>query len=457
MSDATSRPEPGPARPYAFPRFERRTLHNGLQLVVAPVTKLPVVSVVAVVDAGAMAEPAGQEGAALLSARALTEGARGRDGAAITDAAERLGTSLSASADWDAARVRFTVLTGNLRDALHLMGDVLLAPDFPAREVERLRGERLSELLQRRSEPRGLADDMFSRFVYAAGTRYAAPEGGSERSVGALTQDNLAAFFRGRYLPHATTVIVVGDVTVDAVESLVTEVLGGWTGGSPRAPSVAPDGAANGRPTVRIVRKADAPQSELRIGHVGLSRSAADYFPVMVMNSILGGLFSSRINLNLREAHGYTYGAHSTFDWRRAAGPFAVSTAVAREVTTAAAREVLNEITRIRDTAVSTDELTLATSYLAGVFPIRFETTAAIASALTSLVVYGLPNDYFDKYRENIHQQSVDTVQTAARAHLHRDRLQVVVVGDAEAIRGPLSELGQGPVEIYDDTGERVE
>ena len=174
------------------------------------------------------------------------------------------------------------------------------------------------------------------------------------------------------------------------------------------------------------------------------------------MNAVLGGLFSSRINLNLREAHGYTYGASSGYDWRRAAGPFVVSTAVRSDVTDAAAREILHEIDRIRAEPIAAEELSLATSYLDGVFPIRYETTAAIATALANLVLYRLPDDYFDAYRGNIRGVTRDDVLAAARAHLHPDRLQIVAVGDAAAIRAPLAALGVGEVREYDAEGRAV-
>ena len=168
------------------------------------------------------------------------------------------------------------------------------------------------------------------------------------------------------------------------------------------------------------------------------------------MNAILGGLFSSRINLNLREAHGYTYGAHSAYDWRRWAGPFAVETAVQREVTDAAVREILNEIDRIRETPVS------ATSYLDGVFPIRYETTDAVATALANLVLYDLPGDFYDGYRANVRAVTAADLMAAARAHLHPDQMQLVVVGDPDVVREPLERMAFGPLTHYDDRGERI-
>jgi zinc protease len=454
-SATAQRPAPAAPRPYRFPRFERRTLPNGLRLIVAPVRKLPVVSVLAVVDAGATADPAGREGLAMLTARALTEGTASLDAVALTDRVERLGTAVDAGADWDAAVVSLTALTHRLEEAFALFAEVLTRPAFPEREVERLKAERLAELLQLRAEPRGLADEMFARFTYAASSRYARPDGGDEASVAALARDDVAAFHAARYRPGATTVVVAGDVSADDAERLAAAALGAWSGEPPARPAV-DDAPATRERRVHVVVKEDAPQSELRLGHVGVSRRHPDYFPVTVMNAILGGLFNSRVNMNLRERHAYTYGAHSGFDWRVAAGPFGVSTAVKSDVTDAATREVLHEIDRMRAEPVAPDELSLATSYLDGVFPIRYETTSALAGALANLVIYGLPEDYFDTYRDRVRAVTAEQVLDAARRHLRPDELQVVVVGDPAAVRAPLEALGAGPVTVYDARGNVV-
>jgi zinc protease len=450
---APPRPGPGEPRPYHFPAFDSRTLSNGLRVIVAPVTKLPVVSVVAVIDAGAAAEPPERDGVALLTARALLEGTTTRDGAAIIEEAERLGGALDASADWDAATIQLTVLSERIEPALRLLADVMRTPSFPEHEIERLKAEREAELLQLRAEPRGLADEMIERFVFSPEARYARPEGGSTASVEALTRAHVDAFYRARYRPASITLIVAGNVTTKQIEGLAEDVFGGWTGLSPTPSDSVLDTAAGDPPTVRIVRKADAPQSEIRVGHVGLPRGHRDYFPALIMNAVLGGLFSSRINLNLREVHAYTYGAHSGYDWRRGAGPFVVQTAVQSNVTDAALREILGEITRIRAEPVEPSELSLATSYLDGVFPIRYETASAIASALANLVIYGLPADYYDTYRDNVRAVTAVDVLAAARVHLDPTRLQVVVVGDPEAVRVPLEGVGAGPVLVYDETG----
>ncbi len=455
MTAATTgsmRPQAGAPRDYRFPYFERVTLDNGLGVIVAPVRKLPIVSATLVVDAGAAADSADAYGVAQLTARTLLEGTRKRNGDAVSEQFERWGAAVGASADWDAAVLSMTVLAPHLDAALALFSEVLLEPAFPERELSRVKAERLAELLQLRTEPRGLADEMFTSFVYDRSSRYASSDGGDVASVTALDRAKVERFYRTRYRPNGATLILVGDINVADGVALARRLFGDWTGAA-APPTAVSDAPARTTRAVHIVRKEDAPQSEIRVGHVGLPRSHPDYFAAMIVNALLGGLFSSRINLNLREVHAYTYGAHSSFDWRKAAGPFVVSTAVKSDVTADAAKEILLEISRIRADAVSEDELTLATSYLDGVFPIRYETTDSIARALAALTIYGLPNDYFDSYRANIRRVTAMDVLHAADRHLHPDQVQLVVVGDASVIATPLAALDAGPVRVYDADG----
>lgn len=450
----TDFPQPVPTAPrdYQFPRFTRHRLPNGVQVVVVPVHKLPVVTVLAVVEAGAVSEPAGREGVAQLTARALAEGRAGDHPMELADRFELLGAAFDANADWDVTVARVTTTTAQLRAALALVGDALTAPSFPEREIERLKAERLADLLQRRMEPRGLADDIFSRVLYDPESRYARADDGEAETVRMLTRDDVVAFWGERYRPGGTTVVVAGDVATEDALRLVDDALGAWHGEAP-VPAQATDQPARLTRAVHLVHKPDAAQTEIRIGQVGLPRLHPDYFAVTVMNALLGGLFNSRINLNLREEHGYTYGAHSYFDWRRGAGPFVVSTAVASEVTHLAAREALHELTRFGEAPPDARELALAVDYLDGVFPIRYETTAAIAGALAGLVSYGLPEDYYDSYRGHVRRVTPEAVQQAARRHLHLDRLQLVVVGNATEISGPVEEMDFGPLFRYDAEG----
>lgn len=446
MTVAT-RPTPGPAREYHFPPFTKIRLANGITVIVARVTKLPLVSVATVFGATAVIDPIGKEGLAELTAQSLREGTEKRNGVQLSVDLETLGTSLEAGADWDTSVASMTVLKTNLRPAFEIFAETLTSPAFREEDVDRLKTERLTERMQLLDEPRGLAEESFSKFLYSPDARYAAPMSGSSSSVRSITRGDAERFYGRNYSPSSSTVIFAGDITPDEAVALVESTLGGWSGAESKEGVVA-DRIARTTRAVEIVAKPDAAQSELRIGHLGIPRTHPDYFSIVVMNAVLGGLFSSRINLNLREAHGYTYGASSYFDWRRQSGPFVISTAVQSEVTAAAISETLKEIDSMREKMIGHDELTLATSYLEGVFPIRYETTSAIASALANMVTFGLPENYFDTYRSNIAAVTTSDVLEAARRHVRPDELQIVVVGNPELIRDSIESLNFGPVSV---------
>lgn len=439
----STRPTPGAVRPYEFPAVHRHVLSSGMRLVVVPMPRLPLVSVLALVDAGAAGEANTMAGVAQLTARTLVEGTLSLDGAALTSRFEGLGTSLGAGADWDSSMVRFTVTRSRLAEAFALFADSLRAPAFAESEVIRLRDERLADLAQQIAEPRGLADQRFSGFVYANASRFARPVGGTVSSVRSLDQDAVRQFHAAHYGAATTTLLFVGDITVQDAQALAEAEFGRWTSSARPTPGIVAQAASTARRTV-IVEKSGAPQSELRVGHVGVSREHPEHLAIVVMNAILGGLFSSRINLNLREKHAFTYGASSGFDWRRAAGPFAVRTAVKTEVTGRAVEEILREIDAMRAAPPSVDEVALATDYLAGVFPIRFESTDAVAGALASALTFGLGSDWFVRYRERIRAIGPAEVHAAARAHLDPSRLLVLAVGDGDAITEPLAALAVG-------------
>ena len=443
------RPQPGPAREYHFPKFESRFLTNGMRIIISPVPKLPVITVLAVIDATAIADPEDKEGVAEITAQALRDGTAEIDGTSLTLALEKLGTSLEAGADWDSTVVSLTVLRDKIDRAFTLFSEVIMAPAFRPEDIDRLRSERLAERMQILDEPRGLADESFSRFLYAENSRYSEPMSGSSRSVSAITRDDIVAFHKTNYSPDATTLILAGDLSVEEGMGLAENAFGEWLG-QRRSKQEGIDRPARAERASQVVSKADAAQAELRIGHVGVPRTDPDYFPIVVMNAILGGLFSSRINLNLREAHGYTYGASSYFDWRRQAGPFVISTAIQTEVTGAAISETLKEIDRLRQEEIGEEELSLATSYLEGVFPIRYETTGAIAAALANMVTFGLPEDYYDTYRSHIGAVTTGDVLKAAQIHVKPEELQIVVVGDPTILKSQVESVQTGLLSILE-------
>jgi zinc protease len=410
--------------------------------------RLPLVTVLAMFDRGAGADPVGQEGLAQITARALTEGTATRDGAALTLAAEVHGSSFDASADWDGAYVGFTAQREHVAAMLSLFAEVLRTPAFPARDVERLRAERLADIEQTESDPGALADERFLHFIYREGARFGVSAGGTRASVATIDAEACRRFHATNWQPSAATFIVTGDITTDDAILLLNDALGDWHGTAP-ARTIADDRGTEAAAAVHIIAKAGAPQSELRVGHVAVPRSHPDFFALTLMNAILGGLFNSRVNLNLREKNGYTYGASSGFDWRRLAGPFVVSSAVQTDVTRAALEEIMKELHRMRTEPVTPDELTLAQRYLAGVFPIRYETTGALGSALAAQVQYELPADYFATYRDRIRAVTAAEIQAAAARHLDPARLQVVLVGDPAVVHAPLEAWGFAPVTVH--------
>ena len=447
------RPMPGARRAYRFPAFERTRLPNGIEVVVAPVRRLPLVTIRLVLDTGARQERREEAGLAGLAAAALAEGTTRLDSGALADEFARLGGALLTYATWDSTHVRSTVLSGQLEPALRLLAEVVRSPAFDAREVDRLKEERLAELLELRTEPRGLADERFSGFLYPPASRFSIQEGGSEKTVSPLTRDDCLRWHVRQFAPAITALVVAGDVELDDVVRVASSVLGDWSA-KPAVETPVDDSPRTLTRLTRILDRNGAPQSELRLGHVGLRRQHPDFFNVAVMNAILGGVFNSRINMNLREKNAFTYGAYSAYEWRRDAAPFLVSTAVATGVTAPAIREILAELYRMQQAAPSDDELSLSTSYLDGVFPIRFETTDAIAGALASLLTLRLPDDYYDTYRDHIRAVTADDVLRAARDHIHLDRLQVLAVGDREQVMPALDGLPLGPITIVGDDDE---
>jgi zinc protease len=421
-----------------------------MELIIAPVKRLPLVTIRFVLDVGARQEPRALAGLASLTAAALAEGTVRLDAGALAEQFERLGGSLSSYATWDATHVRTTVMSSRLENALSLLTEVVRSPAFAAREVERLQQERLAELLELKTEPRGLADERFASSLYKPSSRLSIQEGGSERTVRQLTVDACRSWHTNQFAPGVTALVIAGDIDVDHVVRLASDCLSDWGAAEPPLPAV-DDQPAREYPSVRLLDRPGAPQSELRLGHVGLRRSHPDYFDVVVMNAILGGVFNSRINLNLRERNAFTYGAFSSYEWRRDAAPFLVSTAVSTPVTAAAIREVIVELERMQTGLPSADEVTLSTSYLDGVFPIRFETTEAIAGALASLRTLQLPNDFYDTYRDRIRSVTREAVARAAQQHIHLDRLQVLAVGDREQVEPMLGDLNLGPLSLIGD------
>lgn len=445
-----SAPPPGPPRPYRFPHIERRTLANGLRVLVAENHSAPVVAVRALIGSGADRDTAQLAGLASMSAELLDEGAGSRDAIRLAEDLGLLGASLGSGTDWDATYVSIDVLSKNLNSSLEIFADVVRRPMLPASALERVRSERLMELLQQREEPAAIAGKRFSNLLYGSGT-YGNSVIGNSESVSRLSIDDVRRFYTQNFIPNNTSIIVAGDVSSRPLLDLIERLFGDWKRGpEPPHPTVSPAAIEGSR--VFLIDRPNAVQSEIRVGHIGVPRSTEDYFPLTVMNALLGGVFNSRINLNLRERHGYTYGARSMFAFRRLAGPFVVSAPVRNEVTLESVTEVFNELRRIRTGDIEERELEDTKNYLAGVFPATVQSSSDIAGRILDMELYGLPHDYFDRYRENITAVSAEDIARVAQKYIEPDRALIVIVGNAAQIREPLSTLGL-PIQHLDVDG----
>jgi zinc protease len=447
------RPLPGRPREYSFPEFDRTVLPSGMQVLSVNIPGRPLVSANLIVRRGAGDEPDQLAGATILAARAMTEGTEHYPGVELTEAAERLGATLGVDAGWDALVASVEVAAPRLGPALALLVELVERPTFLEADVARLREERLNDLLQVMADPRRRVDRAFTATIFTPESPYSRPAAGDESSVPRLTPDALRSVHGALLDPRQTAIVVGGDVTTaqvlgalgappaDRASPSASEATAS-TGGAPSSVS-----AAN-RPIVRLYHRPGSVQTELRIGHVGLPRRVPDFHAVQVMATILGGLFNSRLQMNLREEKGYTYGVGAGFEMRRGAGPFSVRTAVQTASTVPAISESLSELRRIRETEVTTAELAAARDYLVGVFPLRFETPGAVVAALGGLFIHDLPDDELARYRQEIEAVTVERVRQAALDHIHPDRLAIVAVGDADVVGAELEAAHFGELEV---------
>jgi zinc protease len=454
-----TRPMPGQPRPYEFPAFSRTRLANGLEVIVAPMAGRPLVSASLVVRNGAADDPDDDGGALVLAARALSEGTSRYDAVALVEATERLGAGLHADAGWDASTISVEVPAERLEPALELLAEMAAHPTFPTREVERLREERLNDLLQARAEPRRRVEEAFIGTIYGPASPYRRPAGGVAETVEGLDPARLAAAWARGFDPAGMTLIVAGDISAVPGEGgparLAERLLGGWTASAGAVPAGAISAVAGeSARTIKVLDRPGSVQTELRVGHVGVPRRIDDYAGLSVMSAILGGLFNSRLNMKLREEKGYTYGASASFDPRRSAGPFAARVAVNTEVTVPALVDLLAELGRIGQDPVTPAELGAARDFLIGVFPLRFETPGPVVGALSGLVVHDLPDDELATYRSRIEGVSAADVQAIAQARIRPDQAAIVMVGDAARIAPDLEALDLAPLEVIREEPE---
>jgi predicted Zn-dependent peptidase len=445
--DRSKPPVPGPVPTLKLPPIQKRTLANGLPVWIVEMHEVPVANVSLIVKAGASADPAGKYGLASFTAAMLDEGAGTRNALDFADAVDFLGASLTTGSGFDSSTIRLATPVSKLDDALPLMADVALRPAFKTEELERLRKERLTTLLQARDDPGSLASAAFARTVFGPRHRYGTLSMGNEASNGEMTTADLRGFYTKFYQPQNAHLIVVGDVTPDSIVAKLEKAFGGWKNGAAPVKPALETAAQHGPRQIYLVDKPGAAQSQIRIGWVGVPRSTPDYYALDVLNTVLGGSFSSRLNMNLREEHGYSYGAGSSFDMRLSAGPFVASAGVQSDKTVESLQEFFKELNGIRQ-PIPAEDLTRAKNYEALGFPAEFETTAGMAGNLSQLVIYGLPETFFNDYITRILAVTPAEVARVATQYIQPDRFAVVVVGDLAKIEKGIRAANLGPVKV---------
>jgi len=445
--DRTQPPVSGPIRNFDFPSVDRRAMPNGLDLRVAQMHRLPVVSVNLFIRAGEGALSDDNAGLAVLTADALEGGTKNRSGSELARALESIGARVSAAAGWEGTSIGLSCLADRLPEALGMLAETVLEPAFDDADVDRVREQQLAGIRQREMDPAALASDSALTYYFGPGTPYARSVDGTAASISAISRDDLRGFVDANYRPGGGALIVVGDVDTGEVEQMVAGHFGDWTGAPASVADFTVEPATRKR-RVCIVHRPGSVQSEIRVGHVGAARSTADYYPLSVANMVFGGMFTSRLNLNLREENGYTYGVRSRFTFRSKPGAFQVATSVGNDVTAPSVREILADLTDMAEDGPTEEEVAAARDYAAGIFGLQLETVGQIATRVTQLVVYGLSDSYFDEYRDSIRAVTTESVAEAAARHMRPEEAQIVIVADADAVGSSVEALGLGPMEV---------
>jgi zinc protease len=450
----TEQPAAGAASKLSLPVPKKFKLANGLTVLLVEQPNLPIISAGLTVLSGSEVNPVDKPGLASFTTDLLDEGTNKRSALQLADDVAQIGATLTTGSYSDASVINVSALKKNAAAAFELMSDVALNPSFPQKEIDRVRNTRLTLIQQQRDNPNALAARVFNNAVYGDKHPYGFIELGTTESLKAITRDDMVNFWKAGYVPSNAALVVAGDITEKELRDLAQKYFGGWTGSAPSLKR--PEVEAAGARRIVVVDKPGAPQTALRIGHVGVARSNPDYVPLEVMNLGLGGLFSSRINMNLREKNGYTYGAFSAFEYRRGQGPFYTGSGVRTNVTAPAVKEVFGEIERMRSTRMTDEELKIAKDSFARSLAGLFETTGRTVGTISDLFVYDLPTDFYSTLPARIDAVTAADVQRVAEKYLKPDATVVVAVGDRSKIEPELQKLNLGPVEDRDLDGKPV-
>jgi zinc protease len=447
-------PKPGPNPNFALPPIEKKKLSNGLDVWIVRQNELPIVSMNLVLKSGGTLDPDDKSGVSSMTATLLNQGTKTRSAIDIANQLQSIGAFVNAGSGWDSSNVSMQTLTKNLDSALDIFADVVGNPSFPNTELESIRRRTLVGFAQRKFNPTAVSDVVYNKVLYG-NQPYSRQLSGDEKSVKAMTREDLVKYYETNYRPNNGTLIVVGDVDGKSLMPKLEKAFANWKSGEVSNVS-APKAEMMAKPGIYLVDKAGAAQSSVSIGQVGVDRSNPDYFALQIMNSILGGGGSARLFMKLREEKGYTYGAYSRFIYRRGAGPFSASAEVQTAVTKESVMEFMNELNGIRGgKPISQKELENNKQSLIRRFPSGFETVGQISGQLSNLVIYGLPDSYFNDFIGKINAVTADDVNRVANKYLDPSKMAIVIVGDRKTIEPGLKELGY-PLTILDTEGNPV-
>jgi predicted Zn-dependent peptidase len=453
--DRSVRPAPGPLPTVQTPAVVKRSLANGLQVWTVTQRELPTINASLVIRAGAVHDGS-KAGLAAMTASVLDEGTSRLSALEFARAVDALGAGLGAFASDERTTVSLSTLKKTSGEAFALMGQLVTTPAFAAEEIERDRKSRLQSLRQQKDQPTTIASNTFAARVYGDDHPYGRPGNGTPETIASITRDDITGFYAAFYRPNNAVLVIVGDVTSDEAVGLATKAFGGWEKGDvPASVAAIPPRPAVRAATVYLVDKPGAAQSEIRIGHPGAARSTnPDYYALQVLNTILGGQFSSRINLNLRESKGYTYGARSGWTFARGDGPFVASAGVFTAKTDSSLIEFLRELREIRaGRPVTEEEVAFAKRTIVQGYPRAIETNAGVVNQLADLAFFGLPEAEMTNYLTRVQAVKPADVTRVARRYLQPDQFTIVVVGDLSQIRSGIEALGLGPVTVLDADG----
>ena len=450
--DRSRLPIPGADRPFRFPRIVRRSLSNGLELRAVRHRSVPVVSAVLLVPGGSAVDPGEAHGLVSITAGLLDEGSRGQSALDIAERVARIGGDLDVEVGMDAVAIGVTTLDRFFETGLALVHEIVTAPNLANDDFNRIRNLRLERLKQMKDHAAAIAERAFARVLYDSHP-YGHLSLGSEAALTSMTVDAARAMHAAMFTPAGSTLVVVGDRAEEELLDVAAALFDPWRAAAStmaidRAAALTAPPAAPQTP-LAVIARPGAAQSELRIGHVCAPRSTPDYPKLLMLNTILGGEFVSRLNLNLRESKGYTYGVRTGFNLRRGIGPFVMQTSVGTDVTGPAIQEALAEIRSIAGERPATlDEVAEAFASLSKGYPRGFETAGQVARSVAQLALHNLPDTYFEEFVPRLAQVTADDVSAAARQYLSPAKMSTVIVGDLDKIHVSLPGLGLGPHQV---------